>query len=497
MQENEDLIGNTCVEEESKKRPLALEWDKIMGQKDDDEPPAIVIVKEAAEPPPPQPWSPVDHFPKEEFVSLDDHQLEETIRRQKANLGKLSRNLPDNGEKLRANIKALEEERERRKPCRPQTDVDECAEPIQSTDVSPRDCSSSVQSQFASIFSRKMEENIDDGAKKAFGKELSTLNHCNRQKTRSNGVLSPKGRHKSRSSSKQWPFRYASNPYQSGDRRATPKSDQKGKFHSIRSFYNNGESLATGSTKKKDDHWLHSSIASRPKKEQRVVLLDEDETQPNEKIESVDKLAECLKDAKIYYPSRDDPESVEICYTDISCLQPKEFLTSPIMNFYIRYLQLKASPTNRAITDYHFFNTFFYKKLKQAVSYKGSDKESSFVTFRRWWRGVNIFQKAYVFIPIHDDLHWSLVIICIPNKEDESGPIILHLDSLGLHHSKLVFEDIRSYLSEEWNYMNQEASPSDLPILDKIWKHLPYRIDENIISVIAYVKCQDNYVHCG
>lgn len=37
---------------------------------------------------------------------------------------------------------------------------------------------------------------------------------------------------------------------------------------------------------------------------------------------------------------------------------------------FARYIQLQASPTNRAMCDYHFFNTYFYNKLKEAVSYK-------------------------------------------------------------------------------------------------------------------------------
>ncbi|CAK7332699.1 unnamed protein product [Dovyalis caffra] len=147
-----------------------------------------------------------------------------------------------------------------------------------------------------------------------------------------------------------------------------------------------------------------------------------------------------MKDAKIYYPSRDDPTSVEIAYKDMDCLAPEAFLTSPIMNFYIRYLRLQASPANKATCDYHCFNTFFYKKLEQAMSYKGSDKESFFVKFRRWWKGVNIFEKAYILIPIHDD-----------------------------------------YLKEEWKYMNQVVVPADFPIPDRIWKHLDRRIEGKII----------------
>ncbi|RYQ97336.1 hypothetical protein Ahy_B08g093375 [Arachis hypogaea] len=41
-------------------------------------------------------------------------------------------------------------------------------------------------------------------------------------------------------------------------------------------------------------------------------------------------------------------------------------------------------------------------------------------------------------------LYWSLIIICIPDKGDESGPIKLHLDSLSLHSSRSLFDNIKS-----------------------------------------------------
>lgn len=39
-------------------------------------------------------------------------------------------------------------------------------------------------------------------------------------------------------------------------------------------------------------------------------------------------------------------------------------------------------------------------------------------------------------------------------------------------------------MKAEWNYLVTEAPPSDLPIADSIWKHLPRRIDEKVIPVI-------------
>lgn len=37
---------------------------------------------------------------------------------------------------------------------------------------------------------------------------------------------------------------------------------------------------------------------------------------------------------------------------------------------FLRYLQQRAFSTNKVICNYHFFNTYFYEKLKEAVSNK-------------------------------------------------------------------------------------------------------------------------------
>lgn len=54
---------------------------------------------------------------------------------------------------------------------------------------------------------------------------------------------------------------------------------------------------------------------------------------------------------------------------------------------------------------------------------------------------MDIFEKNFLFLPIHDHLHWSLVIIChpgVPAEEDSCTPWILHLDSMTCEcHSSL------------------------------------------------------------
>lgn len=72
-----------------------------------------------------------------------------------------------------------------------------------------------------------------------------------------------------------------------------------------------------------------------------------------------------------------------------------------------------------------------------------------------WTKSVDLFAKDYIFIPVHDSLHWSLCIVCHPGnvgpynpaaqheaycgwgsgKQREHGdPCILHLDSMTSGH---------------------------------------------------------------
>lgn len=140
---------------------------------------------------------------------------------------------------------------------------------------------------------------------------------------------------------------------------------------------------------------------------------------------------------------------------------------------------------------YHIFNTYFFSKLEALTS--KVDKAAYFLKLRRWWKGVDIFQKAYILLPVHADTHWSLVIICMPAKEDQSGPIILHLDSLKFHSSRLIFSVVDRFLKEEWNYLNENGSLAEFPIHEMVWKNLPRKIEKKPIAVPQ----QENEYDCG
>ncbi|CAA6667035.1 unnamed protein product [Spirodela intermedia] len=360
---------------------------------------------------------------------LTDHMLEEKIERVQRHIASgFLLKLPDKGAKLLASLRSLEEERELRKSL----DDEECKEIKQLPRRSSPD-SSNHSSSNATTSSYPSE---------SFGFHFSKLLEAKRE----------------------------------------------GFTHQTDKFRKTGTALHCW--------WGRRSQVGRPRsREPRDVVFLDEEVQHVEQIREGDENDDRLpssKEAKFYFPSRDHPECVELSQSDLKCLEPESYLSSTIMNFYILYLQKTISLLGRPRGEYHFCNTYFYRKLEEATSQKG-EISKHLTKLRRWWKGVNIFEKAYIFLPIHGDLHWSLVIICIPAKKDEFGPIILHLDSLGIHSSGLIFDNVERYLKEEWAYLNGSARPLDLPISERIWRNLPRRIEKKKITVPQ----QKNDYDCG
>ncbi|MCD7457508.1 hypothetical protein HAX54_035234 [Datura stramonium] len=476
--------------------PLVIDWNKLI---DDKSPVELVVATKA----PPtaagihQSTITIDgEKQNDELATSTDAELGDKIYRLKKLFGSTGARLFDGGEKLKTSIKKLEDELERRKLVLPDKGTDGCASLGRQYSgfigaanglwqQSPQSAPHS-QSAFAVCFSNKLEEKANSKTTNGFQNELRALNTCGRKQTLTR-QFSPRRRRKTALSSRETPFKFPANInerefYADGKRRVISTSSPRYSEESFSSCF----------TKKWKPSQAHSSCTLGHANDEAVVLVDEEEPDVVEPKQQAYHVVESTKATKVYYPSRDDPESVEICYSDMESLAPEAYLSSTIMNFYIRYLQQRKSPVDGERCEYHFFNTYFYKKLKEAVFSKQNDKEASFVKLRRWWKGVNIFEKAYIFLPIHENLHWSLVIICIPDKEDQLGPTVLHLDSLGLHCSSSLFGTIKKFLIEEWKFLRQEEV-ADLPIADKIWENLPRRIDDIIIPVPQ----QRNEYDCG
>ncbi|CAM0949010.1 unnamed protein product [Alopecurus aequalis] len=256
------------------------------------------------------------------------------------------------------------------------------------------------------------------------------------------------------------------------------------KEHGNEKSWRNENNLYRNCAKRRKAHHEGSSHLHQ-KVNDDVVLLDDEDVQPDETVEYV--VPDKWKDLKIYYPPSDDPEAVELSSLDIRCLNPGVYLSSPVINYYIQYIKRAEMHNEYGTEKFYMFNTYFYSKLQEALLDKGK-----FLKLRRWWKGVNIFQRGYIILPIHGTSHWSLIIVCMPAKESNSGPIILHLDSLAIHPSAEIFDTVGRYLEEEWRYVRKNP-PSDISISDTVWQDLP----SNIQKEKAKVPGQNNAYDCG
>ncbi|KAG1342762.1 ubiquitin-like-specific protease 1D [Cocos nucifera] len=323
-------------------------------------------------------------------AELSDHQLQEKIQRL---VGHLSSGMPvrlrDKGVKLRAHLRQLQDELDRRKLAPRRKDVGEHDTAAQSritkSSGKTKDSNESLEiseSHPQPSFALQVLQKLQSKADAASNKDLRgiTLNKC---KSSSEGECQMHERRQpteissqpTRMSTRESPFP-SSTTIANKDEQRSSKCDLKAFESFSTSLTPLGENYSSPSTRKRRISEARDSLELKSEKVQEVVVLDE-EMQPVQPIQIDD--SDKWKEATIYYPSRDDPESVEIAYADLKCLEPESYLSSPIMNFYMHW-------------------------------------------------------------------HWSLVIICIPAKEDESGPIILHLDSLGIHSSYSVFDVIERVL---------------------------------------------------
>ncbi|XP_062845973.1 sentrin-specific protease 7b [Trichomycterus rosablanca] len=198
----------------------------------------------------------------------------------------------------------------------------------------------------------------------------------------------------------------------------------------------------------------------------------------------------------IQYPPPPSKGGITVTTEDLECLRDGEFLNDVIIDFYLKYLQLESE--NRDLADRsHIFSSFFYKQLTRKDNIReeeagGTAQYRRHQRVRTWTRNVDIFSKDFLFIPVNQEAHWYLVVICFPgllqtdcvtwrtsqagSTEETKGrtkdgksydlpdctarsckketvtrrPCILIMDSLKLSYHYRIYMLLREYLQVEW-----------------------------------------------
>ncbi|VDM18133.1 unnamed protein product [Hydatigera taeniaeformis] len=126
------------------------------------------------------------------------------------------------------------------------------------------------------------------------------------------------------------------------------------------------------------------------------------------------------KGSFVYHPPG-SKDGILLTEADVDCLSPGVFLNDTIINFYLKYLYFEQfSPLQRHAT--HLFNSFFYSRLCSAhcdisLNPESADEDlrmSRHAAVANWTRRVDIFTKDYIIIPINENLHWFLGLVCYP-----------------------------------------------------------------------------------
>lgn len=103
------------------------------------------------------------------------------------------------------------------------------------------------------------------------------------------------------------------------------------------------------------------------------------------------------------------------------CLGTDQYLNDVIIDFFLNYLQLEIM-TDEQKSKTHIFSSFFYKRLTTTTTrqkqtekdVKLSAAQKRHARVKSWTKNVNIFEKDFIIIPINEQSHWFLAIICFP-----------------------------------------------------------------------------------
>lgn len=112
---------------------------------------------------------------------------------------------------------------------------------------------------------------------------------------------------------------------------------------------------------------------------------------------------------------------ISINTEDYMCLAIDQYLNDVIIDFYLNYLKLEMIDVNMR-DKIHIFSTFFYKRLTtlsnrqklQATDIKQTAAQKRHARVKNWTKNVNLFERDFIIIPINEQSHWFLAIICFP-----------------------------------------------------------------------------------
>lgn len=114
----------------------------------------------------------------------------------------------------------------------------------------------------------------------------------------------------------------------------------------------------------------------------------------------------------------------EVEFRDLERLDDNELLNDNLIGFFLRFLEQELQRTRpETAGKIYFFNTYFFATLTNPAKTK---KKINYDGVKKWTRGVNLFEHDFVIVPINENAHWYVAIICnlpkvLPGNADEEA----------------------------------------------------------------------------
>lgn len=172
-----------------------------------------------------------------------------------------------------------------------------------------------------------------------------------------------------------------------------------------------------------------------------------------------------------------------------------------------RYLLHQLDP--KIQETIHIFNSFFYRRLSSAKMTASSNEKSGFDLVKSWTRKVNLFEKDFVIVPINENLHWFLAIICHPSRIlsdldiDEKSTLDDGSDSDDINVVDLSDETARILIFDSLGLTTRGKSSA---VINRLRTYLQMEAEDKLKRSALKSKCtghvvkvpqQENYTDCG
>lgn len=109
------------------------------------------------------------------------------------------------------------------------------------------------------------------------------------------------------------------------------------------------------------------------------------------------------------YP-KDGKKRENVGYGELWRLDDDEFLNDTLIGFFLRYLQHRTEIERpEVLKKMHFFNSYFFDTLNKGTK---NAKMINYEAVHRWTRVVDLFSRDFVIVPVNENLHWFVAIIC-------------------------------------------------------------------------------------